>query len=552
LGWLKAADPDGGKVAVVGAFQQILGILTAPFKLLLKGPTMLIGAPRRIWGMKPPMRAAVLLAVFLLLCTAAVFAKYWTGPRYSRSVEFTWLVAMLALDVITPIAAYYLVRLWLEGDVSKYPDIDRAWEAGVAALAEQGLDLTELPVYVVLGVANEAECSALMGASRIATVVAGAPRGPGPLRWYASSEAIYLVCTGLGRLGRLSELAAASGGSPRGSVGSGGAAANPIAATMVVGGASTRQSYPPSGVPTDATLAGGGPILGTLVAGGGGGGTITDAGGHGAAAPASSGMSRKDAEEQTDRLAYAMHRLKLARQPYCANNGLLTVVPHAALGNVVFAREIPEAVRADLDAVRAATRLYSPVTLLVAGMEAEAGFTELVRRVGTERARSSRFGKGFDVWNVASDENMDALSLHACGSFEDWVYTLFSSDDGTEPRSNGKLYEMLCRVRRHLQPRLRGMLVNGYALESEGDDQAPRLFSGCYFAATGRPGEQQAFVRSVFDKLDQLANELQWSDEARREESAYLWVLRLLSLVNFALLAVVIYFLYKLIYIATS
>jgi hypothetical protein len=523
------------------ALQAIFRYVTAPFRFLLRGPTTLIAAPRRIWGLSPPGRAAALLEFFQLLCTAVVAATFiWHGrfPNVGWPVILGWILAMLALLVATPIATYYLVRLWLEGDVSKYPDIDEAWDAGVAALAEQGLDLSDLPLYVVLGAANEEQTTALFSASRVTTTVTGAPRGPSPLRWYASADGIYLVCSGLGRLGRLSELAVTTASTG----GRGAAAGASIAATMVAGVSAPRQTTAPTDFPSESAQAVG-PIYGTLVAGGGPDVRTTQV----EAAPVSSGMSRKDADEQTDRLEYAMHRLRRARQPYCANNGLLTVLPHAVLGNVAFAREVPEAVRADLNSVRTACRVASPVTMLVSGMEAEAGFTELVRRVGVERARSSRFGKGFDVWNVASDENMDALSLHACGSFEDWVYTLFASDDGSEPRSNGKLYDMLCRVRRHLQPRLRGVLVNGYAIEAESGEGGPRLFSGCYFAATGRQAGQQAFVRSVFDKLGQTSEDLQWSDEALREESAYRWVLWALTAVHAIMLIAVLFLLYLLV-----
>jgi hypothetical protein len=524
----------------LNAFRVILHYVTAPFRLLLRGPTYLISAPRKIWGMRPPLRAAVLLEAFLLICTIVVGVDYLVREgvaNVGQRREIIWIATMLALLITTPLAAYHLVRLWLEGEPSRYPDIDRAWDAGIAALAEQGLELADLPLYIVLGVGAESEATAMMAASRLTTPVSGMPRGPAPLRWYATEKAIYLVCTGLGRLGRLSELAAASAPPARG----GAPVGNPIAATMVAG-VSPHQSFPPRGFPTDATEAGGGQILGTLVAGGPAGGD----GGQTSAAPTSSGMSRKDADEQTDRLDYVMRRLRRARQPYCANNGVLAALPHNVLADVVYAREVPEAVRADLGSVRGAGKIASPVTMLVTGMESEPGFTELVRRVGAERARSSRFGKGFDVWNVASDENLDALSLHACGSFEDFVYALFASDEGAEPRSNGKLYAMLCSVRRHLQPRLRGVLVNGFAIESENSGDPPRLFSGCYFAATGRQGDQQAFVRSVFDKIDQLSEDLQWSDDALREESAYRSVFWLLSAVNVALLAGIVFLVIRL------
>ena len=96
------------------------------------------------------------------------------------------------------------------------------------------------------------------------------------------------------------------------------------------------------------------------------------------------------------------------------------------------------------------------------------------------------------------------------------------------------------------------MLVNGYANETEGNGGPPRLFSGCYFAATGRPGEQQAFVRSVFDKLDQLSEDLQWSDEALREESTYRGATWLLNGINAALLLAILYFIYRCVVLITT
>lgn len=527
----------------MAAFRLLLQYATAPFRVLLKGPTYLIAAPRRVWGLAPAGRAAGLVALALLACTAIVVATFILSDKpvhgdYLRNPR--WIAAVLGVLIATPTATYFLVRLWLQGETSRYPDIDRAWDEGVRALAEEGIALSDLPLYVVLGAPSERDAAALMAATRLTTGVAGIPKGRSPLHWYATSDAVYLVATGLGRLGRLSELATANVGQPRAAAN----LANPAGATMVAAVPTRATSFPGHAVPTDGPgFAPRAAIMGTLVAGGGAG--VTDTG-VGPPAPGGSGsMSRREAEEQTDRLAHLMRRLRRSRQPYCADNGVLTILPHAIVADAIYAKEIPDAVRADLETIRAATSLASPVTLLVTGMEAEEGFTELVRRVGAERARSSRFGKGFDVWNAASDENLDALSLHACGSFEDWVYTLFASDDGGNPRSNGKLYTMLSRIRRHIQPRLRGVLVNGYAAEADNPQELPRLFSGCYFAATGSQADQQAFVRSVFDKLDQLAEELQWGEPALVEERTYRWLTWLLTAVNSALLSVVGYLIYR-------
>jgi hypothetical protein len=45
-------------------------------------------------------------------------------------------------------------------------------------------------------------------------------------------------------------------------------------------------------------------------------------------------------------------------------------------------------------------------------MERESGFLELIRRVGAERARLHRFGKGFKVWDQASPERSKAVRPH--------------------------------------------------------------------------------------------------------------------------------------------
>ena len=94
-------------------------------------------------------------------------------------------------------------------------------------------------------------------------------------------------------------------------------------------------------------------------------------------------------------------------------------------------------------------------------MEAESGFAELVRRVGVERAKANRFGRGFDQWSPPTAENLDALTSQACGAFEDWVYDLFQQQDALGKAGNTKLYQLLCRVRSHVHQQLATVLVNG-------------------------------------------------------------------------------------------
>src|SRR5688572_20629690 len=121
--------------------------------------------------MSPPARAAALVALSLVACTTAVVLKYIINdevPHGEILLNPRWIIPVVVVLIATPTATYYFVRLWLEGDVSQFPDIDRAWDEGLAALAEKGIRLTEYPLYLLLGVANESACDALLAAGKIA------------------------------------------------------------------------------------------------------------------------------------------------------------------------------------------------------------------------------------------------------------------------------------------------------------------------------------------------------------------------------------------------
>ena len=110
------------------------------------------------------------------------------------------------------------------------------------------------------------------------------------------------------------------------------------------------------------------------------------------------------------------------------------------------------------------------MTVLVHELEKEPGFRELVRRVGVDRARVQRFGKGSDVWTPPTAPRLGAVAKHACGAFEDWSYMLFREHDGLRKPGNSKLFSLLCRVRGDFVQNLERILAFGFGTSNS----APR------------------------------------------------------------------------------
>ena len=506
-------------------FRQLFDFLTLPFRLVMSAPLAVISAPRRLLGLSLAARVAVLVAIFLVLCTITAYVAFlFSHKRADYMIWFqTWRIAViLGLLVAIPFIVHRALKLWLEGDVSQFPDIDYAWKEGLRALEAHGLDIQQTPVFLVLGVRDDMQAKCLLDASRLSLRVRDTPQGPAALHWYADPAGVYLVCTGTCRLGKLASLGkdADRFGAPA-SPASFGGNKNQMSGTIVPGGlADSRPSFSATMAPSkEPDWGAAGNLRGTMMA---------SAGGYDSPRGASTGsgivsLTTADAGEQTARLEYVCKLLRRARQPLCPLNGILTLLPFSLIQrSSAEAIEVQRAVKEDLATIRKISKVRCPVTALVVGMETENGFRELIRRVGTDRAKVQRFGKGYNVWNPPAGEQIEAVARHACGAFEDWVYNLFREADGFNQTGNTKLYALLCKIRGDLHGRLTNLLVAAYGHDSQpAAEREPLLFSGCYFAATGETEDRQAFVKSVFEKLLEQENELAWTDEAIAENQRY-------------------------------
>jgi type VI protein secretion system component VasK len=253
-------------------------------------------------------------------------------------------------------------------------------------------------------------------------------------------------------------------------------------------------------------------------------------------------LPKDQAEKATARLEHVCHLLRRERSPLCPVNGLLTVLPFEIIARGdPEASEVHNSVRSDLATLRTGLRVRSQVIALCGGMEREAGFPELKRRLGPKVANDQQFGKGYNPHCPSIDEELAAVAQHACGAFEDWTYHLFAqkSERLSNPRGNRQLYALVCKIR-SLQQRIENVIVKGFAANGDSAEK-PHLFSGCYFAATGDRDDRRAFVAGVFkNRLLAQDEDVEWTSDALAENDWYQLSANLLVALDVLLIGVII------------
>ncbi len=541
------------------------------FKKFFKAVGNFFMWPFRLLKNSLPVRVGCLTSFLLFLCILVVYTMLAFDPfrvPFQHALSWWRMLLVFLLWLAIPFAVGYTLKLWLTGDVSPYKDIQFAWKQGLAQLKEHGLDIRQIPVFLIVGPGSERRTQALMDASRMSFRVKSVPEGPAPLHWYANPDGIYVVMTGTGCLGALSAL----GDEPRrksdaaelapdmGSealMGTPGANLPPASQQRLggPGGESSRAGSTRSrgtmvmqnpgeepddlGGPAPRRSPGGGPLTPAprQAPTSGRGGTMilkpgelspmnedaprvetTDEWSESSSEHEPIALSAVEANEQTRRLEYLCHLLRQTRGALCPTNGLLAMLPMSVLRRgPQEGVELQRALTTDLSTIMRILQIRCPATAVVVGLEHERGFRELVRRVGTQRAAEQRFGKGFDLWTKPSVSQVEALCAHACEAFESWIYALFREPGSLSKPGNTRLYLLLCQVRRTLQTRLASVLAAGFA-DTEQTRGDVMLFGGCYFAAVGNRPEQQAFIKAVFDKLLDQQEEVEWSDRAVKNE----------------------------------
>lgn len=528
-----------------------MGLLTF-FSWLWNGLRQLLGlvlpvfASARDFGRTSP----VVLWTLRVLALAVFLGLLWVAqhftPGLNKAITYPKLrdIWLPLLGLLLVVAMWLFRWLWLvwmtEEDDSEFPDIDVAWAEVLRALEDAHINLQEVPLYLVLGQPLAGEEGLFQGSGLPFTVKHVPARGDAPLRVYGNKhDGVFITCAGASRLGTQAGMLALTAqmlpvGLPEApadgaeddaaanaTIGAGQNKMKQVQRLAQVLDAARRKGRSPSDMTEDERR--------QLVM-----------------------LERADKPEeaarQTARLEHLCRLIVRARRPECPINGVLVLVPCAALYNDEDAEKTAAACRHDLQAAWGVFQLNCPLLALVCDLEKAPGFPEFLegylahcrnddeRRKERKRRLGKRFGWGVDVEPRHRSAALEAeTGWIGQGMFPIQIYQNLLRTEKPDrehleevTRRNSRLYRFM-GLMRDGEKRLRRVVVHGLEARADG----PALLGGCYLAATG---PEPAFIAGVFQRLLEAQAFVSWTDKALAEDAAYYRMTRY----GYGLLAVVV------------
>jgi hypothetical protein len=503
--------------------------------------------PRDVRSLNPAVRwtlHVVILATILIVVTVifnVTELRTMTSPGGASWVRAAWpALLLLALYTLCWLGWWIYQILMEPPPVSEFPDIDAAWEESLRALDGAGIDLTEAPLFLVLG-RPEASEEGLFEAAQLNLKVHFIPRRPeAPLHVYANRDGIYVTCAGASELGFQTALLVGEAQM----AGGGKAADRPSLESFEDDRSLAAESLGYEGRTNDpreidkwmrmkeilarARHQGRGPNeltpeeareLESLEEGGGSGTGATDR-----ARPLLH-RSNTDVERCQARLQHLCRLLVRDRRPYCPVNGVLVLLPLASTDSDELSGEIAACVQEDLATVRSELRVNTPIFSVMCDLDRVPGYDELTARL-PKPALSQRMGQRFPFApEIATEEipsRIESSIRHIGDSFFPTLvsnlWRIEESADGetAATHENAQLFRFLSDIRERQRRLAR---INARAMARDFSD-GPLMYGGCYLAGMKREaGVMPAFVRGIFQRIAKHQEDVSWNRAALADDA---------------------------------
>lgn len=497
----------------------LLNTLHSAFSRILSWLNVLFGMAPRLTRLSPftyrLIHYAIVIVVTAVLAwfSTSIVPESWlpTNPfvqRFYAAILFVLFYVFVRLLL-------FIINLFRTPEASEFEDIDDAWNAGLDALAREGLDIQWLPVFLVAGVTDENE-RFLFRSSRLEfKVIAPEPeRTSAPLRFYVNEEALFIALADVGAMPRQLK---------KSPTGRRVAAAAPVrsedvrdvptlrhdqiaAAMQATARPSAVAAAPPPAM--GATLLPSQRLGATLQPG-----AMLVPAAETPRATVPEKLTKEELDLNRRRLEYFLRLLAEERGEYCPINGLLQVLPLRWSVSQEY-QSVFQAVTQDLKITFEKLRMTFPVVCVHAGLEEFTGLRELIERGGKldPRFRDSRAGSRFPAGAPINEESSKWVIDRGLQWFRDWIYAEFAKDLSNP--ANRHLFQLICDLGERRNRLARELELVFGDLDTE---MAPRL-SGCYFSAAGPGAQSQAFVQGVLMRLISEQNEVSWTPERQQQD----------------------------------
>jgi len=517
--------------------------LVSPIRSLFNWLASWVPGMQRLAGMPLPSLVAIATFLVLLILIGVDVLLFTFGPEDDRRFYFRWAIPLCVLGAFIVALSYFITYLLMQKEESLFPDIDLQWDEGLRLLTQQGIDLLDTPLILVLGADDGEVAQRIASCSGLPFLVNNCSESGGGLAFVANHKAIFLFANGCNCLSKLStnrNMNSSSAVSSEDSV--------PIRSSRAA--LKTLDESPDGSEDSELPLTRSKSPAGSSSGGRRRGTETLDGDPDEESFDVSvakiegreANLSPNEAAECRSRLEYLSKKICKSRYPICPANGLAVLLPFELVE--LSAAETQLAVQEDIKTLQENLMVRVPAIALVTEMESHEGFVEMIDRIGLEKVHGSRFGKGCEVLGDASPERLKSVATHAVASFEKRIYEIFGRPESLRKKTNWKLYSFMARLRKQFEGNLTQVISAGFSRRSDiGSRYAyePFFFAGCYFAAAGEVPERQAFVGAALDKLlEDDGGCIEWNSDSIRKNQEYLmWANMVMLLGGVATLALI-------------
>ncbi len=549
---------------------------------------------RRFFKFTRAAYASLATALTLTLLALVIAASYHADAQrvaWSDYLDLPQMLGLVFFGIAVCTATYWTVRLWNEDLPASDKSLESAWQSGIDALEQRGIELSSVPLFLVLGCEQLSAQQRLIAESGLSLIAEPTPNfDSAPVRWFIGSDRVYLFCHGASTMtetqrrlalygssalkAKFSNLVSVASSRLSDSVGIREANIHTKSTTWSSQFSSAQTHYSK----TASSLKGVGRIHHSTPESDQWIAVCTEqvAPDYGVSGDPQAIQSAESSLQRAESLMYMLsapeadnargipardhleqtlgvltstellqmeemrsdlcRRLRSARKPVAAINGILVCVDAQQMeccGELV--HPFGNALQRDLQSMQRCLGVQAPVSVLVENMYRVAGYSEFVRRSGLEVPEQEAIGAVFQIRRPPSPAAVRYLCQQAMRSLGLRIYGRMQPNGGVLQPGNLRLFRLLTTCRSRLLSNLCSFMTEATQWSIHEPTDEPIALSGLHFGSAGTNALEKGYIGRVFQQMFAQHELLNWTQlERKRQMRVRRWLFAM-KVVVFAL-----------------